>query len=44
MLFDELSVSMVDGKTFDTLAKLADELRMNKRTKKPFGGIQVWLA
>ena len=33
-------VSMVDGHLFDTLAKLADQLR-NKRTDKPFGGIQV---
>ena len=33
-------VSMVDGELFDTLAKLADQLR-NKRTDKPFGGIQV---
>ena len=31
---------MVDGELFDTLAKLADQLR-NKRTDKPFGGIQV---
>ena len=31
---------MVDGELFDTLTKLADQLR-NKRTDKPFGGIQV---
>ena len=31
---------MVDGYLFDTLAKLADQLR-NKRTNRPFGGIQV---
>ncbi len=34
------TVSMVDGELFDTLAKLADQLR-NKKTDKPFGGIQV---
>lgn len=32
-------VSMVDGHLFDTLAKLAVELR--KKTDRPFGGIQV---
>ena len=36
-------VSMVDGYLFDTLAKLADQLR-NKRTDRPFGGIQVQLC
>lgn len=30
---------MVDGQLFDTLAKLAVQLR--KKTDKPFGGIQV---
>ena len=30
---------MVDGYLFDTLAKLAVELR--KKTDKPFGGMQV---
>lgn len=30
---------MVDGQLFDTLAKLAVELR--KKTDRPFGGIQV---
>ncbi|KAM5546120.1 hypothetical protein V8D89_000246 [Ganoderma adspersum] len=38
LIIDE--VSMVDGELFDTLAKLADQLR-NKRTDKPFGGIQL---
>ncbi|TBU57937.1 PIF1-like helicase-domain-containing protein [Dichomitus squalens] len=38
LVIDE--VSMVDGELFDTLAKLADQLR-NKRTDRPFGGIQV---
>ncbi|KAH9856878.1 PIF1-like helicase-domain-containing protein [Lenzites betulinus] len=39
LIIDE--VSMVDGQLFDTLAKLADQLR--KKTDKPFGGIQVYL-
>jgi hypothetical protein len=30
---------MVDGRLFDTLAAIADELR--KKNDKPFGGIQV---
>ncbi len=34
-------VSMVDGYLFDTLSKLATELR--KKTGRPFGGIQVRL-
>lgn len=34
-----ISVSMVDGHLFDTLATLADRLR--KKTDRPFGGIQV---
>ena len=37
LIIDE--VSMVDGQLFDTLAKLAVELR--KKTDRPFGGIQV---
>lgn len=37
LVIDE--VSMVDGQLFDTLAKLAVELR--KKTDRPFGGIQV---
>lgn len=37
LIIDE--VSMVDGQLFDTLAKLAVELR--KKTSRPFGGIQV---
>ena len=44
LLSEEGAVSMVDGQTFDTLAKLADELRASKRTNKPFGGIQVCSA
>lgn len=35
------TVSMVDGNTFNILAKVAGQLRSNKRTNKPFGGIQV---
>ncbi|GJE93501.1 ATP-dependent DNA helicase PIF1 [Phanerochaete sordida] len=37
LIIDE--VSMVDGQLFDTLAKLAVELR--KKTNRPFGGIQL---
>ncbi|KAL1948347.1 hypothetical protein VTO73DRAFT_12422 [Trametes versicolor] len=37
LIIDE--VSMVDGQLFDTLAKLAVQLR--KKTDKPFGGIQI---
>ncbi|OBZ77024.1 ATP-dependent DNA helicase pfh1 [Grifola frondosa] len=37
LIIDE--VSMVDGHLFDTLSKLADQLR--KKTEKSFGGIQV---
>ena len=37
LIIDE--VSMVDGQLFDTLAKLAVELR--KKSDRPFGGIQV---
>ncbi|KAI1792662.1 PIF1-like helicase-domain-containing protein [Ganoderma leucocontextum] len=38
LVIDE--VSMVDGELFDTLTKLADQLR-NKKTDRPFGGIQL---
>ena len=37
LIIDE--VSMVDGQLFETLAKLAAELR--KKTDRPFGGIQL---
>jgi ATP-dependent DNA helicase PIF1 len=37
LIIDE--VSMVDGQLFDTLSKLAVELR--KKSDRPFGGIQV---
>lgn len=39
---DGISVSMVDGQLFDTLAALAVELR--KKTDRPFGGIQVTIS